>query len=91
LKEKGFVKIRVIVVSKALRTIQAEQFAGKTKDLFKSFFVFSGLYYSNGEGIEYPQYFVVRIPGKGEDFIEGHELMVERGELLGNYWGLGGE
>ena len=75
-------KVKVIVVSCALMATKAEPFARKFKDLFKPYFVFSGLYYSNGQGLEYPKYYVVRIPGENEDLIEGHELMVERGELL---------
>ena len=66
--------IRVIIVSGKLRKVQAEIFAERFKDLFQPYFVFSGSYYDNGQGLKYPQYYVVRLAEKNELGIEGHEL-----------------
>ena len=70
------------MVSSPLRAHEAERFALAFKDKFKAYYVFSGEYYANGQGLKYPKYFVVRLPEKNEPYIDWHEMEVSRGELL---------
>jgi len=74
--------MRVIVISSPQRGVEAEKFAQHFKDKFKGYYVFSGVYHTNGEGYLYPKYFVVRLPEKDEEEIYGHEMEVGPEELL---------
>lgn len=75
-------KVRVIVVSEALRGMDAERFKRRFSEHFNSKFVFSGRYGLNGSNQHLPLYCVVREPLKEEPVIDGHEMLIDRGEVL---------
>lgn len=75
--------MRVIVVSSPLRATEAEKFVKAFRDRFKGYYVATGDYYDNGQGLKYPRYWVVRLPKEGEEIIDGHEMEIGGGELLG--------
>jgi hypothetical protein len=75
-------KTRVICISCPLRATEAESFARHFRDIFECKFVYSGFDDTNGHGKIYPKYWVVRLPLKGESVVDGHEMQVNKIDVL---------
>jgi hypothetical protein len=75
-------RVRVICISCPLRATEAESFARHFKDMFECKFVYSGFDDTNGHGKIYPKYWVVRLPLKGESTVHGHEMHLNKIDVL---------
>ena len=70
-------KIIVTEVSSPQPDFEKIKFASHIKDVFKPYFVVSGVYYKNRRGLKYQTYNVLRLPEKNEMEIKEHAELLE--------------
>ena len=74
--------VRAIMVTGPLQAILARNFARHFQDLFKPYYLYAGDYREHKRGPAFPRYVVVRIAGRNESPVPGHEIKLPREELF---------